>query len=228
MAFIEDIYVLVTDEEVSDDLELSTHPVEQGMDITDTVRRKAMSISISGKIVDYASYEWGVMAPTQDASFQVKAATALSRLKNYAQNGTLVTYLGRNYARNMQIKSFTTSHPNTNAGGADFEMELCECRLVANSYAPSEDDPYLADGGEQQIEKGDGEAVYYVTKNGDCVWSLVATSDTPYFNLRRDGAENSPQGRCGWVMEHNPQAFSRPGDFRTLQNGASLLMGYQV
>ena len=71
--------------------------------------------------------------------------------------------------------------------------------------------------GQQQItENSTASKVYHTVKSGDTVWSLVAASNAPY---KKYGFS------CADVMEKNPDAFSRYGDFGTLQNGAKLWVG---
>lgn len=121
MAIINGMYIHVTDEDMTREVETTSHPVEEGIPTTDTVRPKALSISLSGKIVDYGS---------------VKADEVIAKLKSLQSAGSLIEYRGRNVATSMQIRSFDTSHPNTNSGGADFSMELVEVRIAKSSYVP--------------------------------------------------------------------------------------------
>lgn len=121
MAILNGLYIHVTSEEMSNEVDVTTHPVEKGIDITDTVRRKAIAMSLSGKIVDYGD---------------MKAYQVLEKIHKLQKDGSLINYTGRNIATNMQIKSFDTSHPNTNHGGADFTMELKEVRIAKSSYSP--------------------------------------------------------------------------------------------
>lgn len=211
MALINGIYIHVTDEKLQLDNEVSSHPVEDGIDITDTIKPKPPVLSISGKIVDYGS---------------VKSYTALAMIKKLKEQGSLVTYSGRNLLGNMQITSLTTSHPNTNSGGADFDMELQECRIVTTAYVDPEKNT-VKDGGKQQVDKGENKAVYYTVKKGDCVWNLVVAAAAPFKTLLRPKIDGKSYSACNWVMKNNAKAFSRKGDFRTLQIGAKLLVGYR-
>lgn len=248
MATINGYYIQVVDEEVTQDMEVSSHPVETGIDITDTVKKKKTVISLSGNIVDYYGGNFNslenemvnisggatmlrtfgdiTIAGEAAVTGRVKylASTILNKLKQFKDNGTLITYSGRNIYSNMQITSLSTTHPYTIAGGAKFTMTLEECRTAKNAYVePVKNKSAVKNGGSQQVEKGEGADVYYTVKAGDCVWSLVVTGD--YANLHREGAKNTPQGQCDWVMKKNPKAFSRPGDFGTLQIGKKILLG---
>ena len=224
MAFTNGLYVHVVDEELTSDVEISSHPVEEGIDFSDTMKRNPSILSISGKIVDYP-------LPVMDGVY-VRAYTILECLKADKDAGRLITYQGRNICYNYQITSFSTTHPNTNTGGADFTMELQECRIAGNAYIETTPelvtDSTLNDGGTQQIEKAETTEVYYAVKAGDCVWNLVEASGAPYKSLSRPAIDGQEYSACDWVMQMNPGAFSRSGDFRTLQIGANLLMGYRT
>lgn len=238
MALINDIYVHVSDEDISRDVDVSTHPVESGIEITDTVKRKAKVLSISGLIVSYPTGRKLVKHISKDSGTGLEGAvmtnedeyispeTVISRLENLKNTGGLVRYIGRNWCDKMQITSFETSHPNTVWGGAEFTMTLQECRIAVNAYvAPKVDESSVKNGGQQQVEKGDGKEVWYTVKKGDCVAALVAEPKAPYKNLKREGAKSGYWGACNWVMDKNPKAFSRKGDFRTLQIGKKILLG---
>lgn len=122
MATINDIYIFIKDEKVSRDTEITQHPVEEGLPTTSTVRSKPKTVSLTGAIVKYGS---------------LSADDIIERLENLRKKGSLIKYKGRNTFGNYQIKSFDTSHPNTNAGGADFDMELVEVRITKSAYTPS-------------------------------------------------------------------------------------------
>lgn len=70
-----------------------------------------------------------------------------------------------------------------------------------------------SDAGTQQIANGDGEKIYHTVKKGDTVWALV---NKTYKSLNTS---------VEWVINNNPEAFSKKGDARTLQVGAKLWMG---
>lgn len=122
MALINNLYVFVEDEDVSRDIESTTHPVETGLEIESTIRRKPIELSIKGKIVDVNG---------------MKASEILAQLCKLQKDGSLIDYKGRNLLSNVQIQSISTSHPNTNAGGADFDMTLKQVRIVKSSYKAS-------------------------------------------------------------------------------------------
>lgn len=195
MAKINGLYIFVIDESKTFGVDATEHPVETGVDITDHVKRKAIEMSLSGEIVGK------------------DAASTMSRLKQMHQNGTLCKYVGRTTLSNCLITDFSTSHPHTIWGGCEFSMTLKEVRIASTSYKAEA----KSDNGTQQVkEESKEEYVYHTVKKGDTIWALVASSNAPY---KKYGLS------CDEVMKLNPSAFSRKGDFRTLQIGAKIKVG---
>lgn len=205
MALINNLYVFVEDEEVSHDIEATSHPVEKGVDITDHIQRKPIELSLKGKIVDYEGK---------------KATEVLDTIKKLQTGGSLVTYKGRNILYDLQIQSLSTTHPYTTWGGCDFNMTLIEVRIAKSAYTT----PITAykHGGMQQISKGESTSVYHTVKSGDCIWNLVTGA---YKSL--EPKYSNTMDKCNWIMSQNPSAFSKKGDFRTLQVGQKILVGYR-
>lgn len=238
MAIINGIYVFVEDEELTHDAESTSHPVETGIDVTDHVKVNPIVLNLSGKIVSYVERRQcpvcgaainpssaNYICPTcKSKLFNLavhKASDILAELKLLQKNGSVITYTGRNTAANLQIQGFSTSHPYTNAGGCDFSMTLKEVRFAKSAFDATENT--TNNTGTQQIEKGEGSEVYHDVKSGDCIWNLVITG--PYKNL--DPKYSAPAEKCKWVVSQNPSAFSQKEDFRTLQAGKKILVGYR-
>ena len=121
MAIINGLYIHVIDESASREVDATSHAVESGLPLTDTVSLKPLNISLSGKIVDYGN---------------VKASEVIAKLKKWQASGSLVEYRGNEIASSMQIRSLETDRPNTIYGGAEFSMELVEVRIAKSSYVP--------------------------------------------------------------------------------------------
>ncbi len=247
LAYINDLYIHVVDEELSLESEISSHPVETGIDVIDTIKESPAILSLTGKIVDYEAINWQLELGLGEVFeinghtytrpgdlwgfyYTVKAADTLAKLKQIKATGAIVHYLGRNDVANLQIKSLKTTHPYTNAGGADFTMELQQFRAAGNSYIEpvqaEQTEAAVSDGGQQQVEKGDTTEVTHTVKPGDTVWGLVEAADAPYKNLSRPAIDGQEYSARDWVMAKNPEAFSVYGDFRTMQNGATIIVGY--
>jgi hypothetical protein len=119
LALINNIWVQVVDETWNEDVDSTSHPVEQGIPTTDTIRNKPIILSISGNIVDVGSK---------------KAKTIVAELKKLKKEGSLITFVGRQTGNNLQIQTFQTNHPNTIWGGCEFEMELKEVKIAKKAY----------------------------------------------------------------------------------------------
>ena len=147
MALINGLYIHVTDEKINKDTDVSSHSVESGINVTDTVKPKQIEISLSGKIVD---------VPGENGT---SAFTVLQQLRQFQNTGALVDYSGRNAMSGYQITSLSTSHNGDVSGGASFDMTLREFRVAQNSYTPSIDESQdandaVTDGGNQAAESG--------------------------------------------------------------------------
>lgn len=119
MALLNNLYIHVTDETVNTTVESTTHPVEKGIEISSTIRRKPLTLSLTGMIVDYGDH---------------KAKDILKQVNSLQHEGSLIQYRGRNHADKLQIQSFNHSHPNTIHNGLSFTMELVERKFAQTSY----------------------------------------------------------------------------------------------
>lgn len=210
MAILNGLYIHVVDEELNEDVELTSHPVEKGIDVTDTVRVKPLTIALSGKIVDYGN---------------MTAEQVLAKIKSLKNSGSLVDYRGRNVASNMQIQAFSTKHPNTNSGGADFDMELKQVRIATSSYVPKpaatvkredetkkkpeikEGDTVVFKGGSVYVSSDAAKAA--CTKGrSTCKVTIISThswSIHKYHLISTDG-----KGVYGWVDLENIEGVTQP------------------
>lgn len=119
MALLNNLYIFVEKESVGRSVQSTSHSVEKGIDITDSIQKQPIELSISGKIVNSGNHE---------------AAYILSEIISLQNSGSLITYEGRNVIKNLQIQSFDTDHPNTVWGGMEFSMKLKEVRIAQPSY----------------------------------------------------------------------------------------------
>jgi hypothetical protein len=152
MAFINNTYIFVQDEQLQRGVEISEHPVESGLDITDNIKRNSVKIYLSGEIVGE------------------NAASDLSLITSLHHGGKLVKYSGRNILNNAVIESFDTSHPIDIYGGCAFDMVLKEIRVAKPAYvAPT---AKTTKGGTQQVQNN-AEKKYHTVKKGDTLWGIA-------------------------------------------------------
>lgn len=118
MAQINGYYITVESEDPQYSVDITDEPVEKGIDNTDHVQRKPVSMSISGFILG-------------DNADEIRQ----SLLKSM-NTGTIVNYDGRNYFTGL-IESFSPKHDHKTANGFAFSMTLKEMRTAENSYVES-------------------------------------------------------------------------------------------
>lgn len=189
MALINDIYVFIESESVRREAQVSQHPVEEGIDLTDHVRRSPVSLSLAGAIVG-EDYENDVL-----------------RLDELHRTGELVEYVGVNLLSDAIIASFTTEHTGETKGGCWFTMEICEVRITASPFVAGS-----GNAGTQQIEEGASAAEAapaartYVVQNGDTLWHLAeayygnGSQFTVIFNANRDKLSDPDVIAVGQVL----------------------------
>ena len=208
MALINNYYVHVTEENVTSGIESTTHPVEKGLDITDTIRKTPKEISLTGKIVKVGS---------------MPANAIVVGLENLMQNGSLVKYIGRNSVVNVQIQSFNHSHPNTIAGGCDFDMTLRVVRIAQPSYKSTSTksnnntnktstmpkstsiktgDVVIFTGGNVYVSSTASQPAANRGKS-TCKVTIINTNKHPYHLISNDGGKV-----YGWVDKANVQTKS--------------------
>jgi len=118
LAYINQYYLFVDSdgESTNRSVSISDHPVEEGMVITDNVRREPLEISISGKIVGS------------------DAETVKTNLESLMNQGSYVKYIGKEILSNAVILSFNTSRDITVDGGMSFDMTIREIRVAQSAY----------------------------------------------------------------------------------------------
>lgn len=146
LAIINGLYIHVVDETLDRGVDATSHPVEEGVPTSDTVKSKALVIALSGKIVDYGD---------------MKAAQVLAQIKAWMAAGSLVTYQGRSIASSLQIRSFQSDHPYTNHGGADFSMVLTEVRIAKSAYVQGNNTGSGQDEGQKDLDIKVGSTVIF-------------------------------------------------------------------
>ncbi len=189
MALINDVYVFVKTEDVSRDVTASSHPVEEGIDLTDHARQSPLTLSLSGEIVG-EGYE-----------------DDIAQLEQMQKAGELVEYIGVNVLSDALITKFTTSHDGTIRGGCNFSAELKEIRIAAS--------PFTAGSGNsatQQIEEVPVPVAQAPArtpeevKHGDTLWGLAKSyygngaSFPQIFEANRDKLSDPDMIRNGQIL----------------------------
>ena len=156
MALINGLYVFCETEEVNQNVEVSSHPVESGIPLSDHAKRGPITLSISGYIV---GDEW---------------ENTRHRIEQMKKNAEIVKYVGRNILSSMLITAFKSNSDASIRDGEKFTMELTEIRIAASPYTAT-----TGDVGLQQVQEATGtqsetsKRRTYTVKKGDCLWKIL-------------------------------------------------------
>lgn len=210
MALINNIYVFVQKEEFNSNIEVSTHPTEKGIDITDNVKKTPMVLSITGEVVGK------------------KSKAIVKKLEALHTKGKIVQYIGRRVLRKAQITSFSTAYSNQIMGGCEFSMELKEVRIAKSPYKKKKKSSKEKPKKEEKLEikvspktKVGMKQIqtYKTTTTTRKVYHTVKKGETAY----SIGEKYKSQGSSmEFIVKNNPDAPKVKGDWRTLQIGTKL------
>ena len=200
MAYINQYYLFVDDdgESVNRDVSISDHPVEDGMVITDNVKRDPLELRITGKLVG------------------AEAESIRAALVAWMEHGSYVKYVGGEILSSAAILSFHTSRSGKLDGGMSFEMTLREIRVAKSAYQNAATGKTVKSGTQQVIRNN--REVYHTVKNGDTIYSLSLMyygSDAGYTKLYAANQERI-------------EAAARSAGYTSSDGGQVLIGGTQL
>lgn len=185
MALLNEHYIFVETEDVRRGVNISEHPVESGLDITDNVKRNSKVISLKGEIVGE------------------NAAKVLEKIEALHNNGNYVKYIGRNILSNALIADFDTNHPNTIYGGCGFTMTIKEVRIAKSPLVVK------AATSTQQVTSTTTQKSAtrtYKVKKGDTLWKIAknyygnGAKYTKIYNANKNIIKDPNLIHIGWVL----------------------------
>jgi hypothetical protein len=162
MARLGNIKLLIEKEDDSASVDATSYPVEQGIPMTDHVEQKPDEFSLSG-VLNGDSYE-------SDYEY----------LKKCMKNGTILTYTGRNIAKNVIILDISGSVDSNNANGKDISIKLRQIRIASTPWVKVKNS-----GKKKPVSSKPTGAVYHVTKKGDTYWDMWQKYSTSIAQLRK-------------------------------------------
>ena len=200
MAYINQYYLFVDSdgESTNRSINISDHPVEEGLVITDNVKREPLEISISGKLVG------------------TDAETIKNNLIALMNKGSYVRYIGKEILSNAVILSFNTNRDISISGGMSFDMTIREIRVAQSAYRDVATGKTIKSG-VQQIVKNNND-VYHTVKDGDTLYSLSIMyygSDMGYVKLYEANSD---------IIEHS----AKEAGYTSSNGGHILIVGTQL
>lgn len=154
MALLNNVYIYVETEEIDRSISMTEHSVESGLDLTDNIKRKPVTVSLKGAIVG------------DDVS------ATIAKIEKMMNSGKYVKYVGGAFSlNNAVIKDFKTSKSNKYWGGYEYDMEIQEVRIAKAAYTST---PKATKGGTAQVTENKNQTKrYYTIKKGDCLWAIA-------------------------------------------------------
>lgn len=113
MAKIDNVEFNVLSESRPHENEVTSHPVEKGVDITDHIQKQPMTYSVEGFVGDSESPEEKHLA-----------------LKYLWARGDVVKYSGRGVLPKCVVENFTSNVDESSKKGFDFSLTLREIRVA--------------------------------------------------------------------------------------------------
>jgi len=167
------LLIHVTSEDANFDVDIPTHKVEKGIDLSDHVERKPEVVKLSGLLI----------RPTND-----RVESLISKLKNIEIKGQLVTYEGRRIYKNMLMSGLSIKASSKVMNGYNFSCTLTEVRIAQSSSVAPEIKAVtapVAEAGRKQTENKKEKEVYHVVKKGDTFSSLGQKYGTKWQDIQK-------------------------------------------
>lgn len=200
MAMINGMYVFVENEDLGAGVEITSHPVEKGLNMSDSVIGQAKTLSIQGIFAGDTAYE------------------DKERLLDYMYKGTLIEYVGAIRFNSALIKSIKIVASADIKEGYTFSADIVEVRIAGNSTTNSQNNtiqnvPKAPVGAPlQQVQQvSTSKEVYYTVKAGDTAYNLG------------ENVFKSQGSSCAFITSNNANAVKN-GDWTTLQIGTKILV----
>ncbi|EAC5079571.1 LysM peptidoglycan-binding domain-containing protein [Listeria monocytogenes] len=163
VATIGSVKLVNTNESETSPFTITDNPVETGSPVSDHVQRETKTLEISGFLLG--------------SSAEKDYAT----LKSYAEKGTIVTFKGRVYFKNVLISNLSKSY-NTVKNGFEITVSLRDLRRASTPWVRKK----KKSSGKKQSSKTKKSAGTYITvKKGDCYWKWWKRYGTSIAQLRK-------------------------------------------
>ncbi|EAE7099174.1 TPA: LysM peptidoglycan-binding domain-containing protein [Listeria innocua] len=161
VATIGSVKLVNTNESESSPFTITDNPVETGSPVSDHVQRETKTLEISGFLL-------GATAEKDYAT-----------LKSYAEKGTIVSFRGRVYFKNVLISNLSKSY-NTIKNGFEITVSLRDLRRASTPWVKKK-----SSGKKQPVKSKKSPGTYITVKKGDCYWKWWKRYGTSIAQLRK-------------------------------------------
>lgn len=163
VATINSVKLVNTNESESSPFTITDNPVETGSPVSDHVQRETKTLEISGFLL-------GATAEKDYAT-----------LKSYAEKGTIVSFRGRVYFKNVIISNLSKSY-NTIKNGFEITVSLRDLRRASKPWVRKKK---KSSGKKQSVKSKKSPGTYITVKKGDCYWKWWKRYGTSIAQLRK-------------------------------------------
>lgn len=160
----------VIKESWSDDADIPSYAVEDGLNISDHVEDKPNVLTLTGILF-------------KDKKYSV--AAKIKELKKYKNGKSLLTYVGRRTGKNFKITRFSYDSESKIANGHNFSMTLQEIRIAKKATKTKKKGAKKkSSAGRKQTSNKKDSPVYHKTKKGDCYIKLGKQYGTKWTQIQ--------------------------------------------
>lgn len=140
----------VFEEKIDKNMNVTTHPIEDGENVGDHVERKSRTLDISGVFVG------------RDTSAR------RAKIEQYMNSGEVLVFTNKNKMSNLVIEKFEQIHDVDVKRGFKFKMALVQIRFATKStLSKPKQTKKKTSGGQKQPNNKKKPAKIYVVKKGD-------------------------------------------------------------
>lgn len=182
MAILDGITVFVRSEEVANSAEITNHPVEEGVSLTDHSKPNPQTLSVSGII----------QGPGAD-----KKCEDLEKKMN---NSEIVSFEGRKAYLNMMLSSFEYKASKSIKDGYSFDASLQKVRIADPSYEKIEQPQRsqvkpTSNAGRKQTENApqEDDEVYHTIRQGQTFYAIAPKYGTTWQKIIELNPETDPK-----------------------------------
>ncbi|HAA4682696.1 TPA_asm: hypothetical protein GEU05_06005 [Listeria monocytogenes] len=163
VATLGSVKLVNTNESESSPVTVTDNPVETGSPISDHVQRETKTLEISGFL----------LGSTAEKDY--------TTLVGYMEKGTIISFKGRVYFKNILISNLSRSY-NTIKNGFEITVSLRELRRVSTPWVQKKK---KTSGKKQAVKSKKSTGTYITVKKGDCYWKWWKRYGTSIAQLRK-------------------------------------------